>query len=139
MVIRKGMAAFLQTGEMPELVSTTLSGKTPTPSAKTNWPLPVFFYQPKPEQPGSRFDVLCQWAIQEKRPHDVVQWFDELKSTPSLQCRVNNLNVAEAVWTTHPDRAFPIYRMAAEEEMNTTSTSHSRQPFRICEKRSKPW
>ena len=123
-VIRKEMETFLQTGEVPEAISAALSKKEPTSAAKKSWPIPVFFFQPKPEQSGSRYDVLCKWAIKEKRPHDVIRWFDELKSRPSLKRSVNPLDVAEAVWTAYPDRAFQFYRQAAEEEMNTTSTSH---------------
>jgi hypothetical protein len=121
--IRKEMEAFLLTGTLPECVATTLSGKTPIPSAKAIWPLPVFFYQPKPDLSKSKYDVLCQWAIKEKRAHDVIRWYDELKSNNSLQRRINSLEVAEAVIASYPDRAFQIYRKAAEEEMNTTSTS----------------
>jgi len=123
-VIRKEMETFLQTGEMPEAVNAGLTKKEPTSAAKKNWPIPVFFFQPKPDQTGSQFDVLCKWAIREKRPHDVIRWYDELKSRQSLKRSVNPLDVAEAVLTTHPDRAFQFYRQAAEEEMNTTSTSH---------------
>ncbi len=123
-IIRRGIDTFLLNGELPAAVTITLAGKKSSPTAKKDWPIPVFFFQPKPDTAGSRYDVLCEWAITENRHGDVVRWFDALKNKPSQKRRVDVFEVAEAVISSHPGRAFEIYRKAAEEEMDTTSTSH---------------
>ncbi len=124
LAIRRGIDTFLQSGELPAAVVSALSGKKPSPAAKRNWPIPVFFFQPKPDAAGSRYDVLCEWAVAENRPDDVVRWFDALQKKPSQKRHVDEFEVAEAVMSSHPDRAYEIYRKAAEEEMDTTSTNH---------------
>ncbi len=81
---------------------------------------PFFAFQPDSKKIGPRFDVLCDWAIAEKRPNDVVRWFDELSKHKAKVREIDREKVADAIAASHPDRAFRIYRDLAEHEMEAT-------------------
>lgn len=115
--IRKSIEEFLKTGKLPAAVSAVLSGRKPTPTMKKAWPIPVFAFDPKERDPGPRFDVLCEWAIDERRPTDVIRWLDESSKHKTKRRDLNQKEVADAVTETHPDRAFELYRNVAEHEM----------------------
>ncbi|MGN6544094.1 MAG: SWIM zinc finger family protein [Aureliella sp.] len=110
---------FLETGARPDLDSRGIPHSQP-PQA---WPLPPA--PPTPRSPESTsaqrfrsqpyFDVLIDLAIHEKRPDDVVRWFDGLVAQGDWRGRPNraHLRIAEAIAATHLDRAVAIYRNLA--------------------------
>jgi uncharacterized Zn finger protein len=73
--------------------------------------------------------VLLDLAIQEKRPDDVLKWYDRMKEAkrPGFYgwgAGQSSARVADAVAKSHPDRAAAIYRNIAEHEIDQTSPSH---------------
>lgn len=121
--VRAAALHFLETGTRP-------GGKKAPP-----WPLPAAAGRaPRPERPGRdaaegpHLDVLLDLAIHEKRPDDVLKWYDAL--TGSRKPRGYGwggdnraVGVADAVRDAHPDRALALYKSAAESEIDRTSPS----------------
>ena len=63
-------------------------------------------------------DVLVQLAIAEKKPNEVVKWYDHSRRTKAAHwMRDISLDdeVADAIASTHPDRAVAIWRELAEQ------------------------
>jgi uncharacterized Zn finger protein len=118
--VRRAIEAFLQTGEFPAAVQKGLDGAKPTAKEQQDWSIPFFAFQDAGKKRKPRFDVLCDWAIAEKRPNDVVHWFDELSKHKEKVREINQEKVADAIADTHADRAFGIYRKLAEHEMEVT-------------------
>ena len=119
--IRKSVEAFLHSGELPAAIKKSLQNEKPTPSERKRWPLPFFSFQPEAKKPEPRFDVLCEWAIDERRADDVIKWYDESqKSRTSRHREFDLVEIADAICESHPDRAFRIYRDQAEHEMEVT-------------------
>jgi uncharacterized Zn finger protein len=99
------------------------------------WPLPAPLPEarsPKPaasSRDGPHLDVLLELALQEKRPDDVLRWFDRLndarRSRPIGWGGAGYYadQVADAVADTHPDRSLAIYRQLAESHIARTSPS----------------
>jgi len=120
-VVRKSVQEFLQSGEYPVAIIKSFNNEKPTPSERKRWPIPFFFFQRETKSPEPLFDVLCEWAMDESRPDDVVKWFDEYQKSKMFQPRgVNQEKVADAIVESYPDRAFRIYRDIAEHEMEVT-------------------
>ena len=107
----RGGPAVLETGRRPR------SGRWPLPSSG----LPVAD-EPAGERVAEHWHVLRDLAIEENRPDDVIDWHDRLASRGSTGWRSGdvNLRVAEAVASTHPDRAIEIYIAAAEGLIDQT-------------------
>ena len=118
--VRRSLEAFLQTGEFPTAVQKELEGAKPTTKDRQSWPIPFFAFVIDEKKQQPRFDVLCDWAIAEKRPKDVVRWFDELSKQKENVRKIDDEKVADAIIDTHPDRAFRLYRDLAEHEMEAT-------------------
>jgi len=119
--VRKSVQEFLQSGEFPAAVKKSFKSEKPTPSELERWPIPFFSFQSDTKRPGPLFDVLCEWAIDERQPDDVVKWYDEHQKTKTPQRRdINHEQVADAIAESHPDRAFRIYRNQAEHEMEVS-------------------
>jgi len=117
-VVRKSVQEFLQSGEYPVAIIKSLNNEKPTPSERKRWPIPFFSFHSEAKSPEPLFDVLCEWAIDESRPDDVVKWFDEYQKAKTFQQRgVNQEKVADAIVESYPDRAFRIYRDLAEHEI----------------------
>jgi uncharacterized Zn finger protein len=128
---------FLETGAAPVLVSS--GGKrgdrlTIDPS----WPLPIPDYlQPlvlhrrHAGPAGPHFDVLVDMAIAEKRPADVLRWYDESlkgKKQSDLGGRfgyssINSDRVAKALATAYPERALDIYQRKLDGLLRQTGHS----------------
>lgn len=124
-IVRCSIEKFLQTGKFPNAVQKSLDGVKLTVKDRKDWPIPYFAFQVDKEKATSpRLDVLCEWAIAEKRPNDVVRWFDELakEQPPSrgFHREISREKVADAICETHPERAFRLYRDLAEHEMEVT-------------------
>lgn len=77
---------------------------------------------------GPHFDVLLELALEEKRPDDVLRWYDALgrsRRTGYASYGEDSLEgqVADAVSQAHPDRAAELYRTIIEGNIARTSPS----------------
>ncbi|MDR1054053.1 MAG: hypothetical protein LBL39_07740 [Planctomycetaceae bacterium] len=121
--VRLAIEIFLQTGKLPAAVQKCLNNVKPTAKDCANWRIPFFVFRLNESKIIPRFDVLCKWAIAEKRPNDVVYWFDEIakqKSPRGGMFEVTREEVADAIINSHPERAFKLYSELAEYEMEDT-------------------
>jgi uncharacterized Zn finger protein len=120
--VRRAIETFLQTGELPTAVKKYLENVKPTAKDCDEWRIPFFVFRLNVSKMRPRFDVLCEWAIAEKRPNDVVYWFDEIAKQKSGKGKheVDLEDVADAIMNSHPDRAIKIYCCLAEHEMEKT-------------------
>ncbi len=132
-VVTKGAVTFLETGRRPD----TMTEGSAEGTAGDPWPLP-----PPPERREERpaghasptgkdphYQVLIRLAMEEERSQDVLRWYDEWKevavgprggwrSVPeSLE-----VEVAEAVASSSPDRAVHIFVAAADSVASATNT-----------------
>ncbi len=108
---------YLQTGRRPR------RGRKRKSAPDMDWPLPA----PEVEMPAPRdkveapmVDALIRLAIAEKKPNEVVKWYDyESRSEAPYWMHDDSLddNVAEAIASTHPDRAVAIWKDLAEAEI----------------------
>ena len=108
---------YLRTGRRPRI------GRKRESDPEMDWPLPV----PEVEMPPPRgdneapmVDVLVQLAIAEKKPNEVVKWYDHSRRTKAAHwMRDISLDdeVAEAIASTHPDRAVAIWKELAEKQI----------------------
>ncbi len=125
--------AFLETGVAPvrivdnkgKLSWTTVAG----------WPLQMPDYlTPRPvrtlaapDQPRPHYDVLMELAIDQKRPDEVLQWYDKLTATTPAARQgwapggIGQLGyddrIAQALAATHTDRALAIYRRGLDANL----------------------
>ncbi len=68
-------------------------------------------------------DVLIDIAIEEKRPDDVLKWYDHRKSKKQVFWGGDSYQedqVAEAVADHYPDRAIDIWKSIAERQIALT-------------------
>lgn len=134
--VRAGAMQFLETGRLPiarlarpaMMSRPARRGKTAPPPAAPqvipgdpDWPLPVPDYLLPtlrlPSEDRPRFDVLIEIAIAEKRPDEVLRWYDRglAEQSPSrhagrpMAVGYGADRVAEAVAESHPQRALEIY------------------------------
>lgn len=129
---------FLETGERP---SFTTAAKTQTEKPNKaealqikRWP----FLAPPGAQaktqrsvqgqagkPSPHFDVLIRLSIQQRDPESVLRWYDELQASQARnRFRFNRFEteVADAVSSTHPDRAVQLYCTQADRLAAETNT-----------------
>jgi uncharacterized Zn finger protein len=70
--------------------------------------------------------ILTQLAIAEKKPDEVLKWFDYAgRKKGGLRLSdflVDATEVAEAIKSAHPERAIAIWQEAAEEQITQVST-----------------
>lgn len=120
--IQKGALAFLESGKRPDL-----RGKGKSKRAVSSWPLPApprssqVTDEGRPARSGPYFDILIELAIDERRPDDVLLWFDRRKAAGSStfhrwlgQPRRDDARVAKGVEAAHPQRAIEIYLRLAQ-------------------------
>lgn len=129
---------FLETGERPSFTTaSTTQPKQPKKAAVLQikcWPFhappraPAKTQQPAPGQankPSPHFDVLIRLSIQQRDPESVLRWYDELQATRAPnRFRFNRIetDVADAVSSTHPDRAVQLYFAEADRLAAETNT-----------------
>ena len=118
--VRSAIEAFLQTGVFPTAIQKGLEGLKPTTKEQAKWQIPFFAFSVEKKEQKPRFDILCEWAIAEQRPNDVVRWFDELSKQKSKGREISREKVADAIRDSHPERAFRLYRDLAEHEMEVS-------------------
>jgi uncharacterized Zn finger protein len=139
---------FLETGVRPQppapapatVTKSKYSARSKAAAAPASapvWPLPEVPADLRQVAPARRsedrphFDVLLELALKEKRPDDVLRWFDRLREGrrgaslgygvfqhASLEGRV-----ADAVAGTHLDRATEIYRTLIQGFINRANPS----------------
>lgn len=131
--IRQLALEFLETGVRP-IGLTEMRKKKGNAGSGNDWPLPVPEYllpllesrdrRPKPAQP--HYDVLIDIAIAEKRPDDVLRWYDKMaagRKRPgggwaSYGWGFDYANrVAAAVCKSHPERSVAIYRQLVDDAL----------------------
>lgn len=107
-LVRAAAVRYLETGEVPQ---------------DGTWPLPPSGLAPRPRRPHPRsfpqVPILIALAIAEKRPDDVLGWYDTpgKRIAASWGAPVSESQIAEAVVATHPERALDIWKRLAEAEI----------------------
>jgi uncharacterized Zn finger protein len=121
--VRKGRAAGAQAPAWP--LPAPLPVREPTAQATGKSRARVL----RVTEPSPHHDVLLDLAIAEKRPDDVLAWYDRLRQSHSSQgfggygIDYGADRVADAVADAHPERALDLYRALAEREIAATSPS----------------
>jgi uncharacterized Zn finger protein len=141
--VHAGALHFLETGVRPvptaprAAVTRTRRPARPQPKrARSNappWPLPAVPPELKQREPEfgpdrPHFDVLLELALHEKRPDDILRWYDRLlagrqRSPYGMRGTGYDERVADAIAKTHPDRAADLYREHIAECAARTSPS----------------
>jgi uncharacterized Zn finger protein len=110
--VRAAALLYLETGEIPQ--------------SNPIWPLPETGVKEDRETRKSEFpmiDVLIDIAIEEKRPDEVLRWYDHKKSKKRVYWWGEGYqedNVAQAVADHYPDRAIEIWKSIAERQIALT-------------------
>ncbi len=97
------------------------------PQSDPTWPLPETGVKEDRETRKSEFpmiEVLIDIAIEEKRPDEVLRWYDQRKSKKQAFLiwgdSYQEDQVAEAVADHYPDRALAIWENIAEKQIALT-------------------
>ena len=134
--VRAAALRFLESGVPP--IRLTARGKdvckaTTDPS----WPLPVPEYllpqmsaRSARSTPRPRFDVLLDMAIEDKRPDDVLRWYDRMTAHKDSNRGPHRWDsygdfdrVAKAIAAAHPERALEIYQRKLDSYLKQTGIS----------------
>jgi len=129
--VRTAALRFLETGVSP--IQTAKPGKKgQTLRVDPAWPLPVPDYlaplfAPRDaagRPPGPHYDVLLDMAIAQKRPDDVLHWYDAMRAGKKRSMGgwgpwddSEAERVAEAVAQSYPERSLEIYRRRLEAKL----------------------
>ena len=127
MRVGKGVEAwarhYLETGRRPGV------GRKRKSDPKIAWPLP----SPEVEVPNIKAaeapmtGILLQLAIAEKKPDEVLKWYDygnrKKGGLKMYDFLVDATKVAEAIKSAYPDRAIAIWQEAAEGHIAQVNTS----------------
>ncbi|HJY83105.1 MAG TPA: SWIM zinc finger family protein [Candidatus Binatia bacterium] len=115
--VRAGAFHYLETGTLPQATkSVKKTGGVPP------WPLPeceVKGMEERGQTTAPMRDALIDIAIAEKRPDDVLRWYDqrELRKTPTWGYGGSNEDrIATAIVDAYPDRAIAIWKKLAEAQ-----------------------
>jgi uncharacterized Zn finger protein len=96
------------------------------PQSDSSWPLPETGIKEDRESRKNEFpmtDVLIDIAIEEKRPDDVLKWYDHSKSKKRILWVGDGYQenkIAGAVVDLYPDRAIAIWKNLAEKQISLT-------------------
>lgn len=122
--VRNTVMRFLKTG-IPPIRRNASNKDKPSLVIDPSWPLPVpdyivplmFRAIPGRLTGEPHYDVLLDMAIANKKPDDVLHWYDKIqaerkrrKNEWGWHSRSNEDAVAKAVAKTHPERALDIYQ-----------------------------
>lgn len=124
--VRAAALLYLETGKLPQ--------SDPT------WPLPQTGVNEDRETRKSEFPmtaVLIDIAIEEKRPEDVLRWYNHQKSKKGVYWWGEGYqedNVAEAVAGCYPDRALTIWKSLAERQIALTKPKAYEEAARYLKK-----
>ena len=113
---------FLETGHLPRTKGRKRKGE---PNDK--WPLPETRLK-KDIDPseGPMIHLLIELAIAEKKPTEVLKWYDIKPSTTNYTwgyMYTPSLNVAQAIKEKYPDRAIEIWKEMAESAISRVQVS----------------
>jgi uncharacterized Zn finger protein len=123
------------------------------PKGDTSWPLPETGVLKVDERRQKQFPViapLIDIAIAEKRPDEVIRWYDQHKPKRSYWewYESRDDQVASAVAEHYPDRALEIWKNLAEDQIALTkpkaydeAAAHLKKVHRLLKKldREKEW
>jgi len=110
--VRAAALLYLETGKKPSLDS--------------SWPLPESGVKKEsayPHEKAPMIHTLIDIAIDEKRPDDVLRWYDYPKAKREKYWGWDNyqeVSIAEAVAEHYPDRALAVWKNLAEKEIALT-------------------
>jgi uncharacterized Zn finger protein len=110
--VRAATLLYLEKGKLPEV--------------DPLWPLPEMGVEEAPKVRKNEFpmaDVLIDIAIEEKRPDDVLKWYDLRRSKKQVfwgEDSYQEDQIAEAVADHYPDRALAIWKNVAEKQIALT-------------------
>ena len=113
--VRTAALLYLETGKNPQL--------------DPSWPLPESGVKKEPAYPHEKapmIHTLIDIAIDEKRPDDVLRWYDYRKAKREKYWGwdgYQEVSIAEAVAEHYPDRALAIWKGLAEKEIALTKPS----------------
>lgn len=88
------------------------------PWQQTEWPLLVPQHDVSMGRVGRKFpllDDLIDIAIMEKRPEQVLHWYEQIQKEQTLWCAVDEDAVAAAIETHAPQQAVSIWQSKAEQ------------------------
>ena len=114
-VVRSATLLYLETGKLPH--------------KDASWPLPETGVEEAKETARSQFPittVLIDIAISEKRPEEVLRWYDYRKSKKDDFWTWHGYredHIAGAVADRYPDRALAIWKDLAERQIALTKPS----------------
>ncbi len=144
---------FLETGIRPTFTKASKTRankakKAPKPRAGC-WPFPAppsandsnsRLDRGHAKEPSPHFDVLIQLSIQQRDQVSVLRWYDQWQaSTPQNRFRFHRFEteVADAVSSTHPDRAVELYCTEADRLAAETNTKLYPQSVALLKKARK--
>jgi uncharacterized Zn finger protein len=110
--VRAAALLYLEIGKLPQTDPT--------------WPLPETGVKEDREARRSEFpmiDVLIDIAIEEKRPDDILRWYDQRRSKKQVFWGWDGYQedqIAEAVADHYPNRALAIWKNVAEKQVALT-------------------
>ncbi|HEV2133128.1 MAG TPA: hypothetical protein VGR47_02595 [Terracidiphilus sp.] len=123
---------FLETGKLPFSVAVKKEGAH-SATLHPDWPLPLPDYLLPLSRTGDahpHYDVLIDMAIAERRPDDVLRWFDLWCAAAKGHRTRWNFGagsyadkVAATVAESHPERTLEIYRGCVEGNLPQASVS----------------
>jgi uncharacterized Zn finger protein len=131
--VRAAALRFLETGVLPAPASSSLAKTPARRKAASMWPLPKpansMLTAKASDEVTPYYDVLLELALEEKRPEDVLRWYDKMTAVRQQHCFGGyggeswSGQVADAVADTHPDRAIALYKQIIEGYIARTSPS----------------
>jgi len=115
---------FLETGVRP---APAPDSAAPTRSRRPTGRRPAV-ERATAEERGPHLEVLLDLAVEEKRPDDVLRWYDRIvarRQASRYGSAGDHLagRVADAVAVAQPDRALTLYRKVVESQIALTSPS----------------
>ena len=106
-VVRESLLVYLEKGRLPWM--------------QKEWPLPETGFDKPEANRRTEYPMihnLIKIAIMEKKPDQVLRWFDELIKIPFFDDGSFLDEIAEAIQTHSPDRAIEIWKKIAEDLIN---------------------
>ena len=110
--VREHLLAYLENGKLPW--------------KQKGWPLPKPGKDPAKISHKNQFPmttVLIDIAIQEKKPDQVLSWYDQVQKKRSRWSSINDDEIAVALQNYAPERAIAIWKRMAESLINQVKPS----------------